>query len=93
MIFIERDRSERGAGMCVRRRYGWVWTFPSARDVPCSPEGAVTEQQDMRLAVVGFPTGEADIGRVDLDRSTLKGEQTCCETALRIWQGCSIGCD
>ena len=70
--------------MYVRRRYGWVWTFPSARDVPCSPEGAGTEQQDRRLAVVGFPTVEADTGRGGWDRSTLRGEQACAETALRV---------
>ena len=48
------------------------WTVPSARDVPYSFEGAVRGLLDMRLSVVGFPTGEADIDPYDWDRLTLR---------------------
>ena len=44
-----------------------------ARDVPYSLPEAEQEHLDMRLVVVGCPTVEADIVRVDLDRWTLRG--------------------
>ena len=50
-------------------------TAASARDVPYSFEGAEEELQDMRLAVVGFPTEEADTVQVCLDRWTLRGKR------------------
>ena len=44
-----------------------------ARDVPYSLPEAEQEHLDMRLVVVGYPTAEADIVRVGLDRWTLRG--------------------
>ena len=60
--------------------YGKVWGVrpeasdgkDRARDVPYNSEEAVEGPQDRRLAVVGFPTVEADIVRVDWDRWTLR---------------------
>lgn len=47
-------------------------TAKAARDVPYNSEEAVVELLDMRLSVVGFPTGEADTVQVDWDRWTLR---------------------
>ena len=49
-------------------------TALAARDVPYSLEGAEEEHLDMRLAVVGFPTVEADIVRDDWDRWTWRAD-------------------
>ena len=68
----------------------------AARDVPYSSEGAEEELLDMRLSVVGFPTVEADIGRHDWDRWTLRGgcgrmrEDDVLQRVLLVWY-CFIG--
>ena len=46
-----------------------------ARAVPYNFEEDAEQLLDMRLVVVGFPTVEADIVRVCLDRWTLKGSR------------------
>ena len=58
----------------------------AARDVPYSLEGAEEEHLDMRLSVVGFPTVEADIVRVDLDRWTLRAGGRWWMTGDDFWQ-------
>ena len=59
----------------------------AARDVPYSSEGAEEELLDMRLSVVGFPTVEADTGRLDWDRWTLRGGLSADEGGwMYVWQ-------
>lgn len=56
-----------------------------ARDVPYSLPEAEQEHLDMRLVVVGCPTVEADIVRVDLDRWTLRGWKDAMGEEELLW--------
>ena len=60
-------------------------TAMPARDVPYSLPEAEQEHLDMRLVVVGCPTVEADIVRVDLDRWTLRGWKDAMGEEELLW--------